>query len=309
MLELALHKRLRSSETEFDLDLALNVDPGCLLGIFGPSGAGKSTLLRLLAGLDQPDSGRIVVDNEVWLDSERGICLPPQQRRIGLVFQDYALFPHMNVRQQLEFALPKGALRARVDELLELTELGPIQYQRPTQLSGGQQQRLALARALVREPRLLLLDEPLSALDEAIRRRLQEKLSQLHRRFQPTTLLVSHDPGEVFRLCDRVAVIEQGRLLRIGPPAEVLTGWRAGSRFELVGEILALEPSDVVIVATVLVGAQVVQIIVSANEAAPLVVGGKVLILAKAFSPLLLPLDDGRIVSGAMRLIKDFVQT
>jgi molybdate transport system ATP-binding protein len=287
VIELALSKQLISGDGSFLLDVALQVEQGEFLALFGRSGAGKTTLLRCLAGLAAPDTGHIRVSGESWLDSQHNINLPPQRRRVGFVFQDYALFPNMSVRGNLEYAQPLRADKRRVDELVEMMDLGELQQRKPATLSGGQQQRVALARALASEPRLLLLDEPLSALDQQTRARLQDEILRLQRHFGLTTLLVSHDVGEVYKLSNRVAVIENGRVLRCGPPEEVFGAGQGGGKFRFAGEVLAIEPADVVYTVSVLVGNQIMRVIATTDEAAELRVGSRVILLSKAFNPML----------------------
>jgi molybdate transport system ATP-binding protein len=285
MIALDIRKKLFSAQGEFMLDVQLRVGQGEFVTLFGESGAGKTTLLRCLAGLVQPDDGFIRVQGETWF--ERGTMLPPQQRRAGYMFQDYALFPNMSVRGNLEFALRKGANRRRVDELIELMALGELQYRKPGMLSGGQQQRVALARALASEPRLLLLDEPFSALDHDTRLRLQDEVLRLQRHYGLTTIMVSHDVGEVYRLSQRVLLLEHGRLVQQGSPAEVFGAGQAGGKFSFAGEVLAIEAADVVFAVTLLVGNQVVRVIATAEEAQAIKPGSRVMLLSKAFNPAL----------------------
>lgn len=199
------------------------VPEGTLVTLYGKSGAGKTSLLRMLAGLMRPEKGKIVVHGKTWLDTGKNFFLPPQKRRIGFVFQDYALFPNMSVRQNLSFALDKGQNPEIVETLIEVMELGELQDRKPDTLSGGQKQRVALARALVRKPALLMLDEPLSALDQELRQKLQQHLLELHRQMGLTTLLVSHDLTEILRLSDWVMVLEQGKIKEQGPPQAIFT--------------------------------------------------------------------------------------
>ncbi len=206
------------------LDIEFQWQQGRLLAIYGPSGAGKTTLLRILAGLTVTDSGFIEVEGETWLDTSRRVHLPTRRRSIGFVFQDFALFPHYTVRQQLEFALPDPKNKAIVEELLNLMELDKLQNLRPVLLSGGQQQRVALARAIARRPRLLLLDEPLSALDDDMRYKLQDYILTAHRHYKLTTLLVSHHLPEVIRLADEAILLENGKITAIGRPGQPLRG-------------------------------------------------------------------------------------
>lgn len=291
MIELRAQQPLHTAHGDILLDVDLRIGAGEFVTLFGQSGVGKTTLLRILAGLLKPAAGRVVAFGNVWSDSARGIHLPPQQRRVGFVFQDYALFPNMTVRGNLEFALESKADRRRVDELLDLTGLAALQHRRPDTLSGGQKQRVALARALIRRPRLLLLDEPMSALDSETRLRLQDDILHLHRAFGTTTVIVSHDLPEVFKLSSRVLVVEHGRVVRDGLPSEVFTERRLSGKFQFTGTVLAIEPSDVVFAVSVLVGNQIVKVIATRDEIAGVGVGGKVMLLSKAFNPMLIALD------------------
>lgn len=222
MLDFHLLKALHTAAGPRTLDVRLTLAPGELVALSGPSGAGKTTLLRMLAGLTRPDGGFLQADGQTWYDHARRQWLPPQRRPLGFVFQDYALFPNMTVRENLAFAASDQPTAAQlVGELLELLELTELAARRPADLSGGQQQRVALARALARRPRLLLLDEPLSALDLPTRLRLQQALGEVHRQFKLTTVLISHDPAEIARLADRVVELDIGQVLRVGPPSAV----------------------------------------------------------------------------------------
>ena len=286
MISLNIRKTLRSGHGDFRLELGLEIAPGELLCLYGRSGAGKTTLLRCLAGLEQPDDGYILCSGEPWFDRQGSLAI--QRRRVGFVFQDYALFPNMTVRGNLEFALRPGARHGRVDDMMALMGLETLQHRKPDALSGGQRQRVGLARALVSEPRLLLLDEPLSALDPQTRSRLQDEILAMHRRYSLTTVMVSHDVSEIFKLASKVAVIEEGALTAIGTPSEIFAAGQGAGKFSFVGEVLAIEPADVVFAVSVLVGNQVVRVIATAAEAAELTVGCQVKLLSKAFNPMLL---------------------
>ncbi|TDN37310.1 ATP-binding cassette domain-containing protein [Hymenobacter sp. UV11] len=238
MLDFHLTKALHTAAGPRTLDVALALPPGELLALSGPSGAGKTTLLRLLAGLDRPDAGFVRCEEQTWYDGPRRQWLPPQRRPLGFVFQDYALFPNMTVRENLAFAAEGQSDKNQwVNELLELLELGELAARRPALLSGGQQQRVALARALARRPRLLLLDEPLSALDLPTRLRLQQVLADVHRRFALTTILISHDPAEIARLAHRVLTLDLGRVVGVGLPAAPPTP------ATVAGRVLAVLPA------------------------------------------------------------------
>jgi molybdate transport system ATP-binding protein len=192
--------------------------------LFGPSGCGKTTVLRCLAGLERPEEGSIQFAAETWFDARQGLCLAPQQRGIGFVFQDYALFPHLTVEGNIGYGL-RGLSNAererRVREMLEQFNLTDVAHQRPRQLSGGQQQRVSLARALVRRPRLLLLDEPLSALDTALREELRSELRHMLAECDIPVFLVTHDRAEALALGDELVVMSDGAVHQSGPVLEV----------------------------------------------------------------------------------------
>lgn len=195
----------RKGGTKFRLDCRGTLGEGRFLGVCGPSGSGKTTLLRCLAGLERPDSGFILDGSRVWFDSERRIFVPPRSRCVGLVFQDYALFPNMTVLGNVAYAAKS---RERALELIDLVHLRDLAYQLPRELSGGQRQRVALVRALAREPDLLLLDEPLSALDEELRKELGDEIRAIQRRLGICAVMVSHSVGELERLCDDLLTLE-----------------------------------------------------------------------------------------------------
>lgn len=292
MIKANIRKRLHGPHGEFELAIDIAIAKGEFVALFGPSGVGKTTLLRCLAGLETPEQGALIVNGDTWLDTTARIALPPQQRRVGYMFQDYALFPNMTVRGNLEFALRKGADRNRVDELLDLMALGELQHRKPETLSGGQKQRVALARALASEPSVLLLDEPFSALDAEIRGRLHDEVLRLQRRFGLTAIIVSHDVGEVYKLASRVMVMETGKLALQGSPADVFSTGQTSGKFRFTGEILAIEPMDVMCTLTVLVGNQIVRVAAMPEEAAELLPGNRVMLVSKAFNPMVLKLSN-----------------
>jgi len=209
--------------------ISFSLDSGTFFTLLGPSGCGKTTTLRCIAGLEQPDSGRISLGDTVFLDSSQGISVPLNRRNIGMVFQSYAIWPHMSVFENVAFPLrvargetySKADVTRLVGEALETVELGGFEHRSPTQLSGGQQQRVALARAIVRHPRLLLLDEPLSNLDAKLRDEMRTELKRLQQRIGVTTLYVTHDQAEALEMSDLIAVINRGRLVQLGTPREI----------------------------------------------------------------------------------------
>ena len=258
------------------------VDGFAVTVLFGPSGSGKTTVLRCLAGLERPDRGHIRFQDEVWFDAARGVFAPPQQRGVGFLFQEYSLFPHLTVAGNIAYGLSNVSWsdrRHRVAELLDLLHLRGLEDRYPRQLSGGQQQRVALARALARRPQVLLLDEPLSALDLPTREQLRRELRRLLSELQIPTLLVTHDRVEAIGLGDRVVVLDQGRTCQSGSIQEVFTRPVDLSVARIVG-VETVEPARVLHVgdglATVAVGqAQLVAL-------APTEINGEVYLCIRA---------------------------
>jgi len=283
----SLKKALRGTGGSMSLDVSAVLAGGAFAALYGPSGAGKTTLLRMLAGLARPDAGRLVVDGECWFDADRRIDLPPRHRRIGFVFQDYALFPNLTVRENVAYAVPKEQ-GGWVDELLALTALSEQRDRLRKELSGGQKQRVALARAIAPKPELLLLDEPLSALDSGLRLQLQDLIADMHRRFGQTTILVSHDIGEVFRLSQHVLRIENGKIVQSGTPDEVFLRQRPDDKIHLRATVLACRREERGNVVSLLIGQDVMEVIAAEGDVASIHVGDVVEVAAKAFSPMVL---------------------
>jgi molybdate transport system ATP-binding protein len=216
-LELQLRLPLERFQLEIDFQLQQQV-----LGIFGPSGSGKTSLLETLAGLRPAANGRIVCGGQVWLDSATNFALPPEARAIGYVPQDHLLFPHLNVAHNLRFGL-RSRNEALIQEVSQLLELDPLLHRRITELSGGEKQRVALGRALNTQPKLLLLDEPLAALDGTLRRKILPFLLRIKERFDLPIVLISHNPVELQALCDTVIALREGQIVQAGPALEVLS--------------------------------------------------------------------------------------
>jgi len=224
-LEVRLVKRLPG----FTLDVEWTAGEG-VAALFGPSGAGKTLTLQCLSGLLEPDAGRVVVDDRVLFDAETGVDLPPQRRQIGYVFQGYALFPHLSVSDNIGFGLrdrPRAEARGRAADVIARMGLEGFEARRPHELSGGQRQRVALGRALAPDPALLLLDEPLSALDATLRQSLRDDLRRILAEWRTAAVLVTHDFTEAYRLGDRIVVYEAGRVIQSAPRAELL--WQPAS--------------------------------------------------------------------------------
>jgi len=221
-----IKKRLWSGRRVFHLEVAFATDKDFVV-LFGPSGAGKSLTLQTIAGLTTPDAGRIAVGERILFDSQQKIRVPARSRNVGYVFQDYALFPHLTVAQNVSFGLKHGwpwylpqGERLRLEEVLEIFELAPCKACLPRDLSGGQRQRVALARALIRRPSLLLLDEPFSSLDALLRAKMRQELLKIKERFAIPVILITHDPEDVAALAETVVVYEHGRVRKIMSPTE-----------------------------------------------------------------------------------------
>jgi molybdate transport system ATP-binding protein len=235
-----LELRVISRRGEFELDVAFDAPDRATTVIVGESGAGKTSLLRIAAGLDRPAAGRIVLDGAVYADTEAGFHLPAWRRELGYLSQDYALFPHLTVAENVAFGLraagvPRAEIEPRVLAALQRTGVAGLASRKPPKLSGGQQQRAALARALVLKPRLLLLDEPLAALDLQTRRQVRGELRSLLRELRTTTLYVTHSPLEALLFGDRIVVLEGGRISQIGDRDDLLRHPRSRYVAELVG--------------------------------------------------------------------------
>ncbi|MDV7187028.1 ATP-binding cassette domain-containing protein [Lutibacter sp. TH_r2] len=287
MIELNFHKKLTAATGEMLLDINTSIKKGSLVTLYGKSGVGKTTILRILGGLLKPEKGTILVNKTTWFNSDEKINLKPQKRNVGFVFQDYALFPNMTVKENLEFALEKNQSTKIVKELIELIELGELQNRKPTTLSGGQKQRVALARALVKKPSILMLDEPLSALDYEIRFKLQQYILQVHQEFNLTTILISHDISEILRMSDHIIEIENGKIIREGKPTEVFNIKEFNAKFQFTGTIIHIEKQDFLYILTVHIGKDLVKIVADESEGSQLTIGDKILVSAKAFNPII----------------------
>lgn len=287
MIHISLQKKLIASDGIMSLDVEIDIEQGKLITLYGNSGAGKTSILRMIAGLLNPDKGNIIVNQNTWLDTQNRICLRPQERKIGFVFQDFALFPNMTVKQNLIFGLEKGQNKQIIHELIEIIELGELQNRKPEKLSGGQKQRVALARALVRKPEILMLDEPLSALDPKMRIKLQDYLLKVHKQFNLTTILISHDISEVIKMSDTVLILENGKITNKGKPIEVFATKQVSGKFQFSGAIINIEKENVIYIVTVLIGINFVKIIANEPEIKNLSIGDKVIVASKAFNPIL----------------------
>ena len=279
MISLNIKKELHGSNGVMNLDINLSLQNGEFIALSGISGSGKTTLLRVLAGLEEA-SGEIIVDGEIWLNEN--IKKPIQKRDIGFVFQDYALFPNLSVIDNLLYVKKDKDL---AKQLLSLTDLYELKNRYPNSLSGGQKQRVSLCRALMKRPKILLMDEPLSALDPHMRLKLQDEILTLHKEFKTTTIMVSHDPSEMYKLASRVLVLKDGKIIDDGLPKDILLKTQGSQKFSFEGELLDIIKVDVINIAIVAIGQQIVEVVISNIEAQNLIIGEKVNVSTKAFSP------------------------
>jgi molybdate transport system ATP-binding protein len=283
-----VEKSMFTNNGKLKLNIKTIIHPGELIALFGESGAGKTTLLRILAGLVKPDKGIVKFGNAVWFDSNNKINIPPQERNISLMFQDYALFPNMTVEQNILFGQPEKDAK-KVTELLSVFGLLKFRKRKPAELSGGQKQRVALAR----KPQLLLLDEPLSALDAEMRTMLQNEILKAHQLSGTTTLMVSHDLNEVFRLATKVMCIENGSIIRSGKPDHVFSDNSISGKVQITGFIARIDKQDTVNIVTVISGNnQVIKVIAFDNDLENLHIGDSIMVFTKAFNPIIRKLSN-----------------
>ena len=265
------------------LDVDFSIKNGEFLALTGVSGSGKTTLLRTLSGLESAQA-TIEVNNEIWQNKK--INLAPQKRKIGFVFQDYALFENMSVLQNLYYVKKDKELALR---LLKITDLTNLKDRLPKTLSGGQKQRVSLRRAMMNKPKLLLLDEPLSALDSKMREKLQDEILTFHKEFKTTTIMVSHDPSEIYKLSSRVIVLQSGKIINDGSPKNVLLQMNGSQKFAFSGKLLDIKKVDVIFVAIVAIGQQLVEIVIDKSEINDFKIGQEITISTKAFTPIITP--------------------
>lgn len=288
MIEANLNKKLNGSDGLIDLDVSIKANKCDFIVITGKSGVGKTSIIKMLAGLLKPDSGYIKINNDIWFDSSNNINLKPNKRKLGYVFQEYALFPNMTVRENLEFAADKYTDKKYIDELLEIVNLNDLSNRNTQTLSGGQKQRVALARALVIKPDILLLDEPLSALDLEMRLKLQKEILKIHKIFKLTTIMITHDIGEIFRLSNKVYIIEKGKIIKSGTPENIYIDNKISGKFKFIAEIIDIKKSDIVNILTLVSENNIVKVIATDEEIKNLELGEKVILASKAFNPLII---------------------
>ncbi|MFY4755156.1 sulfate/molybdate ABC transporter ATP-binding protein [Campylobacter jejuni] len=288
MIKIDINHPMNTTKGRLDLNFKKDIESGKITALFGESGSGKTTLLKIIAGLIKPKFGRIEVDNELWFDSSKNFSLALQKRKIGFVFQDYALFPNMNVKENIAYATSS---KAKVSELLALMGLENLAKIYPKHLSGGQAQRVALARALARKPKILLLDEPLSALDFKMRANLQDELVKILEYFKISTLLVSHDLAEIYKLSHRILELKNGKIIKDFPKNEFFTHSSISAKLRLSATLLEIKKSDILVVLTLLLNQDIIKITLSEEEFLKayqdIKIGDTLILSVKAFNPII----------------------
>lgn len=284
MYKIQVVKELHSSEGKMVLDVDISVKQGTFTSIVGKSGAGKTTILKMLAGLVKPDKGSIHSGEEIWFDSDTRKNKIPQDRSIGFVFQDFALFPNMSVLENLK-CVQSEKDEKQIQELLSLTGLTGLAACRPDALSGGQKQRLAIARALVRKPKLLILDEPFSAIDQDTRIRLQQEILKIHQLYNLTTILVSHDLTEVLRLSDYVIEIKNGKILKQGNTDLFFSNEGKTDQFRMTGQVVNLFYENEKYYANVIAANMLVKVRIDDTFNSAINTGDMVLLALNEFNP------------------------
>lgn len=292
VIHIDITKNIHTAHGVIPLSFSAHLHPGDIHALYGDSGAGKTTILRILAGLTTPDEGYIRYGKTMWYDSKNSINVPTQQRNVGFMFQDYALFPHMTVLQNIQFAA-KQFDTTLCTSLIQSFNLQELQHRKPHQLSGGQKQRVALARALARKPLLLLLDEPLSALDTTMRQSLQYEIKKAHELFNACTVMVSHDVFEICVLAHKVFAISNGAIVKQGNPSEVFRTNTISGKVQITGRISAIAQHETLYVVTVVsTSGQIIQVLAMPNDIQDLCIGSSVMVYTKAFNPLIMKLEE-----------------
>ncbi|EAI4308142.1 sulfate/molybdate ABC transporter ATP-binding protein [Campylobacter coli] len=288
MIKIDIKLPINTAKGKKQLELNTCLKANEITAIFGESGAGKTTLLKIIAGLIKPEFGRIEVGDELWFDTQKNVNLAIQKRKIGFVFQDYALFPNMSVKENISYA---ATSKQKVEELLSLMNLENLAKIYPKNLSGGQAQRVALARALAREPQILLLDEPLSALDFKMRSFLQDELVKILQHFKITTLLVSHDLAEIYKLSHRILELSDGKIIKDARINEFFTSSNLSAKLRLSATLLEIKKSDILMIFTLLLNQDIVKITLSEEEFLRtyknVKIGDTLLLSIKAFNPII----------------------
>lgn len=285
--EVDLHKSFSNVKGEaFSLDATFTIPAGEITVVFGPSGAGKSTILRFMAGLEKAGHGSIRCGENIWFDSAKGVNIPPQKRSTGFLFQDLALFPHLNVKDNIIYPLGKSYEKKKLAFFLKITQLERFESRFPNELSGGQKQRVALARALISEPDLLLFDEPFSALDRTVKKNLYDKFIELHKKIGFTAIMVTHDIAEAYRLAEHAVILKNGKVVREGTPEKIFLGKGLSTRIQIPAKVISMESDEIHTLLTVEEGRRIFRVFVDNDEAETIAIGDDIIVAAKASEAL-----------------------
>lgn len=289
MIQIDIHKKLSMEEKQPILVVKTEISSGDFVVVFGKSGAGKTSLLRAIAGLSIPEKGRIQFGEQIWLDTENKVNIPTQKRALGFVFQDLALFPNMTIKESLLFAAGKNKDDDYLNRLLRITGLESLSHRKPNALSGGQQQRAAIIRALARKPQLLLLDEPFSSLDLAMHNRLRNELKQLHKEFNLTTILVSHNVEDRYALANRIWEIEEGKIIKSEQLKEY-SGENYPEEIGNEGKVLKTDKNGNGYIIEIQTGNTILRLPINTNDIAKLRPGTKVLVRSENLHLHIIPI-------------------
>lgn len=262
MFNISLEKQLNGSDGLFKLAVDIALKPGLIYGLFGKTGEGKTSLLRMIAGFDNPDSGKVEVNHSIWFDSKSKTILPIQERKIGYVVQQDRLYPNMSVIENLEFAFRTNSNYAQIDDLLEKVGLFDLREVKVDRLSGGQQQRLVLIRSILSQPDLLLLDEPFSGLDPVMKKQVLVLLKELQQAYKFTVIIVSHDLFVMNMITDEVLLLEQGKIIAQGNTQEVLKKQMSDACENIIGKVISINGETV----QLQIGDQVISVQATPNQ-------------------------------------------
>lgn len=286
MINIAINKKFKGNRNEFELKVNFDFSEGEVIGVYGKSGAGKSSLLRAICGFETVDEGFIKINNKIWLCSEKKINIPTQKRRIGLLSQEYNLFPNFNIEQNILFSAPKNYNKELFHKLINTAGVNELLKEFPYHLSGGQQQRIALIRALMREPQLLLLDEPFSALDKKMRDTLLDLLITFKKSLSFTCLFVSHDVSDLQKIADIILHLEDGKVIDFGRTNKLFAKSNISGKYKIIGKVVTIQKSDLVFIVEIIYENSLMKIIATEDEIKNVNIGDNVVISAKAFNPI-----------------------
>ena len=287
MPKIELFKELPAEGKSFEINIDLNFKESQIVAFYGESGAGKTSILRMISGLMKPDRGKIEYAGNIWFNSVKKINSNIQSREVAMVFQGTSLFPNMTVSKNLEYAAQGKFSLSFINDIAKDFRINEFLYRNAKNLSGGQKQRVELARSILRKPKLLLLDEPFNALDHNLKNSLRSRMLQLIHEMGITTILVSHDVGDVISMADYVYEIKEGSIINKGTPLDLFTDEPSFSNFHITGEVIDIKFDNILSIVAILIGKQIVKIAAHPSEVSDVAVGDLVSINSKAFNPII----------------------